>query len=88
MYDVEYVYELERYIYVKNGNTLFYPSNKGVTNVSRRRPAREATCHLTPVFHDDDANDCTKYGLPTGKCPYGKITVKQWHYYGLAYIDW
>jgi len=61
LFETEYVYELERYIYVKEGKTTFYPTNKGVTNCSRRRPPREATCHLTPVFHDDAENLCNEW---------------------------
>jgi len=76
-YDVEYVYELERYIYVKEGRTLFYPTPYNVANDSKKRPFREATCYLTPVFHDSTAHDCyDSDGEPTGLCPMGTITVK------------
>jgi len=83
-YDVEYVYELERYIYVKEGKTQFYPTKYGVTNDPKKRPARESICYLTPVFHDDKINKCFKNGMPTGKCPKGTITIKQNDYYGIA----
>lgn len=92
-YDVEYVYELERYIYVKNGRTLFYPTNSDTTYDPRRRPQREATCYLTPVFHDDDKNDCEESDgqggfVPTGKCPMGTIKMTQRHYYSLMHVSW
>ena len=88
-YDVEYVYELERYVYIKEGRTLFWPDAAHTINDSKKRAFREATCYLTPVFHDSEVNDCFeksgKYkGRPTGKCPYGTISVIQRHYYGLA----
>ena len=88
-YEVEYVYELERYIYVKQGQTLFYPTAQNVQNVSKKRPFRESICYLTPVYHDSEIHDCKdEDGIPTGDCPIGTITVRQRHYYGPAQVSW
>jgi hypothetical protein len=72
-YPIDYVYELERYIYVKEGKTRFYPTHKKVNHDPRRRPAREVTGYLTPVFIYD--GNCKVNGVPTGDCPQGTLTI-------------
>lgn len=75
-YEVEFVYEINRYIYVKNGITRFYPSPYGITFDSTRRPEREATCHFTPVLWDNPDIKCKfDNGQPTGVCPNGRVII-------------
>lgn len=84
-YEIDYVYEIERYVYVKEGITRFYPSASGVTFDSSRRPQREAICHFTPVLWDSEEVKChDRDGIPTGFCPNGRIIIKQKDYYSEA----
>lgn len=79
-YSVEYLYEFKRYVFQRNGKTEFYPTALNSYNDPTLKPPKESMCYLTPVFHDDHENKCwTKVGhelTPTGKCPYGVISVK------------
>jgi hypothetical protein len=81
-YLTEVLYEIGKLIYVKNGVSHIYPTEKNSKFDITQQQMRESKSYMTPLFHDDGkVNPCFKKGKPTGLCARGTITMTQDNYY-------
>ena len=89
-YEAFYVREIRRYVFIdKHSTSQFFPSGENVGFIDfEDSNERESVVYLTPLFWDDDKNDCFDSShKPTGKCIEGTLHFKQRHYYDEVMVD-